>query len=269
VLGIWQDSLVEVFAPRKLAIWAIFSCAVSIAGPFGTFDGMSWPLRLAYWSGLIGLSIPLHHAIRVLVERQWAGPGFWQSSIMMGLLFSALFSPIVWLVTQPLADRGMVTHVPLWIMALVTLLGSAVVRAVHGLWHHDELERRNSPVVVTAVEMPMLQPGLAEQPREVPRLLQRIDADKRGRIQHLSVRDHYVVVQTDLGQSTLLMRFADALNEVEGIDGIRVHRSHWVARTAVAGVERQGGKVHVRLRDGRKVPVSRSYLGQVERYAEA
>jgi DNA-binding LytR/AlgR family response regulator len=88
-------------------------------------------------------------------------------------------------------------------------------------------------------------------------------------VQHLSVRDHYVVVQTDRGQSTLLMRFADALGELDGIEGMRVHRSHWVAKTAVAGLERSGGKVHVRLQDGRLVPVSRSYRDEVETRADA
>ena len=263
MLGLWPDGFLKVFAPRKLAIWAIFSVTVSIAGPFGTFDGMSWPLRLAYWAGLIGASIPVHHAIRTQVDRHRARLNFWVRSLVIGLLFAAVFTPMVWIVTKPLADKGMVTLVPFWIMALVNLLGSGIVRSVHGLWHHDALESGKSAVAVTARREPEPIPALlAENP--MPRLLQRLAEDKRGAVQHLSVRDHYVVVQTDRGQSTLLMRFADALGELDGIEGMRVHRSHWVARTAVAGMERSSGKLHLRLCDGRLVPVSRSYRDEVE-----
>lgn len=263
VLGRWQDSLSKVFAPRRLVIWAIFSVAISIAGPFGTFDGMAWPLRLAYWAGLIGLSIPVHHAIRTGVERHRTGLNFWVASLVIGLVFAAVFTPMVWMVTKPFADRGMVTLVPFWIMALVNLLGSGIVRSVYGLWHLDALESGRIAAAAVVREEPEPVPPQRQDP-PMPRLLLRLDADKRGNLQHLSVRDHYVVVQTDRGQSTLLMRFADALRELDGIDGMRVHRSHWVARTAVAGMERSSGKLHLRLCDGRLVPVSRSYRDEVE-----
>ena len=107
--------------------------------------------------------------------------------------------------------------------------------------------------------MPPLVNADGPEPVAAPRLLQRLDQGKRGAVQHLSVRDHYVVVHTDHGQSTLLMRFADALAELDGLDGMRVHRSHWVARGAVTGQERIAGKLHLRLSDGKLVPVSRSY----------
>ena len=264
MLGLWPDSILKVFALRKLVIWAIFSVTVSIAGPFGTFDGMSWPIRLGYWSGLIGLSIPVHYAIRIQVEQHRARLSFWAGSLLMGLLFAAIFTPMVWLITKPLADRDMVTLVPFWVMALVNLLSSAIVRSVHGLWHHDALESAKVTGVATPVGHPKPPPQPTGQDPGVPRLLQRLDADKRGTVQHLSVRDHYVVVQTDLGQSTLLMRFADALGELDGIEGLRVHRSHWVAKTAIAGLERSAGKLHLRLHDGKLVPVSRSYRDEVD-----
>ena len=41
---------------------------------------MVWPLRLAYWAVLIGLSIPVHAAIRLLIDRRLAGSSFWADS---------------------------------------------------------------------------------------------------------------------------------------------------------------------------------------------
>ena len=70
------------------------------------------------------------------------------------------------------------------------------------------------------------------------------------------MQDHYVEVHTAAGSELLLLRFRDALREVEGVDGLQVHRSHWVARNAVARVERRrgGGRVALRLVNGSKVP---------------
>ena len=240
-------------------MWAILSVIISIAGPFGTFGGMVWPLRLAYWAALIGLSIPVHAAIRIWIDRRLAGHGFWARSALMGLVFSGVFTPIVWLLTQPLHHRGMVDLMPVWVMLLVNLLASALVRAVQFLWRHELMDRSGAGPVMQVPPVPP--PVIADvpEPAAPPRLLQRLDQGKRGAVQHLSVRDHYVVVQTDHGQSTLLMRFADALAELDGLDGMRVHRSHWVARGAVTGQERIAGKLHLRLSDGKLVPVSRSY----------
>jgi DNA-binding LytR/AlgR family response regulator len=39
-----------------------------------------------------------------------------------------------------------------------------------------------------------------------------------------------------------------------------VHRSYWVARKAVAAVEREGHRTELVLTSGDRVPVSRTYL---------
>jgi DNA-binding LytR/AlgR family response regulator len=56
------------------------------------------------------------------------------------------------------------------------------------------------------------------------------------------------------------MRFADALGELEGMDGARTHRSWWVARGAVVVAERGEGRATLTLVGGVKAPVSRAYL---------
>ena len=49
------------------------------------------------------------------------------------------------------------------------------------------------------------------------------------------------------------------MREVDGIDGMQVHRSHWVAATAVARMVRRGGRVFLKLTNGAEVPVSRTF----------
>ena len=83
---------------------------------------------------------------------------------------------------------------------------------------------------------------------------------------HLRMQDHYVEAITDRGSELVLMRFGDALREVKQIDGVRVHRSHWVAVHAVRRVRREPGKAVLELGNGTHVPVSRSYRAVLTRF---
>ena len=76
----------------------------------------------------------------------------------------------------------------------------------------------------------------------------------------LSAEDHYVRVTTREGSDLVLCRLSDAVAELAPALGERVHRSWWVAKEAVASVERQNGKVSLALVNGETVPVSQSYV---------
>ncbi len=80
----------------------------------------------------------------------------------------------------------------------------------------------------------------------------------------ISSEDHYCRVYTSLGSELILMRLADADRELADADGLRVHRSWWVARKGVVSAERAEGRIRLKLRSGEVVPVSRSYQGAVK-----
>lgn len=90
----------------------------------------------------------------------------------------------------------------------------------------------------------------------------------RGDIHHIHAQDHYVMVTTDKGSHMLLLRFADALDLVSDLDGKKVHRSHWVARTAVVGLENENGRLSLGLINGEFVPVSRNYRTETRKWLE-
>jgi DNA-binding LytR/AlgR family response regulator len=74
----------------------------------------------------------------------------------------------------------------------------------------------------------------------------------------LENEDHYVRVHTALGSALILMRMRDAVAQLHGADGERVHRGWWVSRHAVAEVVRRERNISLRLTDGREVPVARA-----------
>ncbi|MEM6727570.1 MAG: LytTR family DNA-binding domain-containing protein, partial [Pseudomonadota bacterium] len=80
----------------------------------------------------------------------------------------------------------------------------------------------------------------------------------------IAARDHFVEVVTEQGSHRIRMRMADAVAEMEGADGMLVHRSHWVARCAIEGVKRAGAKHYVISADAELIPVSKSNLPKLE-----
>lgn len=86
----------------------------------------------------------------------------------------------------------------------------------------------------------------------------RLRGPLKGRLLCLEMQDHYLRVHSTAGVEMILCRMEDAARELEGL-GRRVHRSWWVAEDAVAGVERDGQRLFLRLADDRRVPVGRSY----------
>ena len=80
----------------------------------------------------------------------------------------------------------------------------------------------------------------------------------------ISSEDHYLRVHTNLGEELILMRLADATRELDGADGLRVHRSWWVAKNGVTEEKRMDGRSFLVLTNGTEVPVSRSYRGDAK-----
>ncbi len=75
----------------------------------------------------------------------------------------------------------------------------------------------------------------------------------------LEAQDHYVRVHTSRGSALVLMPFQSALGNVSVLNGRRTHRSWWVARSGLRGVDRGDGRAVLTLAGGLKVPVSRRY----------
>ena len=97
------------------------------------------------------------------------------------------------------------------------------------------------------------------------RLIQRLPTRLReAQVISMSMQDHYVEVTTSNGTSLLLMRLSDAIRETDGIAGLQVHRSHWVALDQVSAAIRQGDRATLTMVTGDEVPVSRTYLNAIK-----
>ena len=228
-------------------------------GPFGTWASLTVSDRLLFWTAAVGANwlagnIVFSVTTRVFRTRMWPT---WVGLVLAGLVTALPGTGIVWLVVaiyldyQP-SDISGVIRLYAQVFVLHLVIGSLVFHLID-----RTLRQRNTSVESSP-------PGggveIASHAESKAALLARLPARSRAELLHLRMQDHYVEVHTAAGSELLLLRFRDALREVEDVNGLQVHRSHWVARDAVVGVERRGGgRIILRLVNGSKVPVSRSF----------
>jgi hypothetical protein len=99
-----------------------------------------------------------------------------------------------------------------------------------------------------------------------PRLRARLSASFSGDILALESEDHYVRVHGLRGSELLLIRLRDAIGEMDGLPGEQTHRSWWVARDAIAGVQARGRGCEIKLKNGEHALVARD---SVERLTQS
>lgn len=233
-------------SPRFWLVLLASGFLLGLAGPFGTYDAMPFAPRIAYWIAT-ALATYVVGTASVAVLGALTNPPrpSLAANALFGLIAGVPVAATVWLINRFAAGFDN----PISYLALLPYC--CVIAAV------------GSPIIALlsnpAASAPI--PDMERPSR--PRILDRLPLDRRGVLSHITVQDHYVDVRTDKGGALVLLRLADAIAETQGIDGLQIHRSHWVARTAVARSVRRGGRLHLELRDGTLLPVSRSNLAAV------
>jgi hypothetical protein len=235
-------------------VWAavgLVGAVAGVAGPFGTGDMAPLP-RLAYWlavaAGAWVIGVLCGGAVAGGLRRAGLGadPAFLAAALASGLPIA------LWVVLLDAATfgwRGVGVGEFLQLVAQCAAIALAV-----------GLGARLAEGEAPAQSAPAPAPPQTEGP---PRLLARLRPERRGRLLHLRMNDHYVEVVTDRGRELVLMRMSDAIAETAPVEGLRVHRSHWIAREAVRRAARRDGGAVLELVTGETVPVSRGHLPAV------
>lgn len=237
---------VRSFVPWLL--WASLSLAVGISGPFGSYSHFSFAERLLFWTPIIGLSVAVTSVVRAYVVGTLGEADTLKGTLLAAALNCAIVSPPVYLLVITVLPSMFVGTSQIWEIMLLVVTISLAICAL----------RSAASATYVEVAKPL------EEVETPPRLMRRMGPEVQGEIWAISVRDHYVDVQTSTGKASLLMRFSDAIDEVDCRPGAQVHRSHWVAWAGVGSVCREGGKVILHLKNGHQIPVSRNHREKVD-----
>lgn len=215
-------------------------------GAFGT-DEMPLSQRIPFMVAISWIATLMGvGAFRLAAMGAWARAAYWRVGLVAGLVMFAPMGLVVWSAVRLVAPPE---HAPragaipgFLVVSLVTSLFFCLLVA----WI-----RRDAGKPATPVAAP-------------PKFLERLPLKLRGaEVWAVEAEDHYLRLHTSKGQDLILLRLADAVAELEGIEGMQVHRSWWVARDAITDARRGDGRATLTLRDGAEVPVSRTYAGQL------
>lgn len=256
---------------RRLGILIIASFFLALSGLYGSAD-YPFYLRWLYWLTLVGLGIWLSDALsRQLTPLMAAWPWALKWLVFASILTLPLFgfvTAIEGLGGNPVPpDYYLDAGIKVWLVtAVLTAFGmrddaNASPETGEAPTEVDPRDAVSEP----SADLKDSQKTLAAE-SAAPALLQRAKPSLRqANLLAITAEDHYVRLITDAGEDMILMRLADAIQETDPLVGLQVHRSWWVAKTAVTKVNRQGTRAAVTLSNGTKVPISRRRLNDAEK----
>jgi len=240
---------------RDLAVSAAITAALgliaAISGPFGTFYDLDLPARLGYWlaSFMAGWLITIGAVLFLLPLIMARGVTPTVGGAIAGGVGAVPLTLIVLAAESAYRPTVPLPSLP-ELYAYVAMISVPISTGLTWMSWHRTL--RVTPPTQTD-----------PAPPSAP-FLTRIPARLGSDLLALAAEDHYVRIHTALGSDLVLMRLTDAANELQGVDGLRVHRSYWVARSAVAAADRAGRRLTLTLKNGMQIPVSRTYAATLE-----
>lgn len=252
--GFIAEVLQTVLSEGALLFLAATTLLCTLAGPFGTYDHMTLPIRYLFWFGITAGGMLMFVALRLAAVR-WIGPGRqmrFDLCLLAGMTTGmAAYAALMYRLAGA-EDLYSYTQTQFHVIA-ITATVYALRRVIPGL---------EDPRCTLAVDDQRTKDPASEQAR-LSRRLNNPDAD----ILRLSVEDHFVNVVTTEGTERLRMRFTDAIDEMAPVDGFCTHRSHWVVESHVRGMSKDGSRIAVEMSNGDLIPVSRKYRPDLEERA--
>lgn len=261
--------------PRKFVFYLTLVAIVTVIGPFGTYNALSLWDRFAFW--LVDFSavavfahIGVYTAFSVNLFNKLSGTTRLCIGGVLGAIPSTAAVMFIYKVFAPEAAAALIypkVYLEIAVISAPMLLTEFVVIPAVVQKTKGTEEEIAEPVD----ETPPMEPAapLAKQPDLPSALKDRLPPEMHGaRICSISMQDHYAHITTDRGNAMLLMRMGDLVDLLSGIEGIQIHRSHWVATAEIEKIEKNGRKHHVHLRDGRVLPVSSNRLDQARAQIE-
>lgn len=218
---------------RAIVIAALSGVLLAALGPFGTYHA-SLPARLGYWVAamLVGLGLYGGALLAALRLAPVGSRARWPVLVVATLIASAPQAYIVrvcafwlWPDVGAAAPSWLLWYAQVATIGLVAMLLSAILLG-------------RTPPLPPAASAPSVEP-------------------LSGEILALQMEDHYVRVHRREGSELILMPLGRAIEAVGG-EGLQTHRSWWVARHAVTGVEGTPRAMRIQLVNGIVAPVARS-----------
>ena len=236
---------------RYLALATLVGLLLGALGPFGSYMNDGFPMRAAYWIASLWIGFAVYGAA-VVAWRRITPVGTtvsWLALVALILLASVpqaiITRTLAFRVWPHLADLGLswtTWYLQVAILGLVISIGFVTVRL--------SMARTQ---VLDAPE------GECDKSGQSLQMLARLAPD----VLALQMEDHYVRIHTLSGSRLVLMPLGQAIGSLAAKDGLRTHRSWWVARDAVKRINGTPRSMTLILTNGVVAPVARSAVATI------
>jgi DNA-binding LytR/AlgR family response regulator len=246
--------------PRQLP-WVLgFSVVMAVTGPFGSYFAAGLPIRLFYFTAtgvLIWLQVLVFAALLASLDLTERWP------IMSRMALSGLLASVPGTLQIIVLYSWLIRPIPFAAAVEIfpqTAFLTVIISVLFGLF----IEQRLHAAADTERARVASVPEADAQGTAVPDFFRRVPPALGRDLLALEMEDHYLRIHTALGSDLILLRLRDALAELGPARGRQVHRSWWVAEGAIASAERDARRPVLVLRNGLRVPVSKSFRDQVK-----
>lgn len=240
---------------RRVLVYLAVLAVCVLTGPFGTAVSLPFWERLVYWTvsitcvGLV-MELSISAAIDSPALRRWHISVAFLLGSMIGALPGTAFIIFISQTLRPgHFDSAEFPRVWAQVTAMAVAIGAL-----------DMLVSKISHTANKALAPESGQPNALHRARLFERLDDRV---REGALVSLSMQDHYVEITTTTGSEFILMRLTDAIDLLDGLSGVRTHRSHWIPQSSAVALHKDGRRHVLELSNGKTVPVSKTYLPDV------
>jgi hypothetical protein len=240
----------------RLFGWTTFAGLLcGLIGPYGSYIGNP-ASRMLFWVGLFwagtlilwpSVALALHVAARKRIPLVLAGTG----AALLACIPLAGFAAAACYLFWPVHASGIRTQE--WYAHTVTLALPAAAIAFWFEWYRDQGQTRSR-----AIRLPGISEEEAAGPQSGPLPDRLLDL-----ILCLQMEDHHVRYHTAAGSSLHFAPMRDVVRQMGIARGLQVHRSWWVARSAVCDATGDSRALELVLTNGLRVPVARSRVAAV------
>lgn len=258
-----------------LELWAMLVLAVVVGflGPFGTYQNDSFVYRVSVWCLLLLGAYLLVRPLILFLDRLAAAMALPARTLRFwGAVISTVPVAALW---SSVGEDTMRSENGYPLILSFALLCSIAVFGVSewAKWAERSFSAQRRLALATSAQRGEESPPEMRPPEEAegtlpasnPPLLARLSQSFLPPIVALQSEDHYVRVHGAINDELLLIRLRDAIAEMGEVRGERVHRSWWVAVSAIVGSERSGRTWALQIIGDKRVPVARNSVDRLRR----
>ena len=247
----------------ELLAMVMLGLLIGLLGPFGTFDNLP-AVRMLSWVVWLVAGYIFFRPTGVVADWLCEATGLprFAGRLIALVVASVPVTLIVIMMVGRIRFADALRSPDFWTMYLYICLISAVAStAMAALFGRGEPAEAPTaaepPPTAHPVDPPEAAPSRAEALASLPL------PPGFGPIRALKGEDHYVRVISEGREELILMRMRDAIDRLGPVDGLRVHRSWWIAKDAVASIRREGRTATIILTSGHEAAVARDMMPQL------